>query len=878
LRNCRFAQPILRKFKRLSRFVDEKSHVMGPPPEPSTEVALAKGASLGRYVVLGLLGRGGMGEVYAAYDPELDRKIAVKLLRAGGGPSGSTGSDGRTRLLREAQAIARLSHPNVVVVYDVGTFKDSIFIAMEFIEGNTIGYWLAAGDRGWREVLDVYLAAGRGLAAAHDAGLVHRDFKPDNVMLTKAGQVRVMDFGLARVQRDAGAGAEPDDDPIAAAARASALAATLGEELEDRTMKLDGGGGSRPPVGPSSGRMLGIKLTQTGAILGTPAYMAPEQFAGKGGDARSDQFAFCVALYEGLYRGRPFAGTTPTALMASVVSGEVADPPADTRVPTWLRRVLLRGLATNPGQRWPSMSALLAALAQDPAARRRRWAAATVGAVLVAGSAIGAYRFTTGRHTLCAGGPDRARAAWGPTQQESVARAFRASGSKNAASVLASVSARVGEYVARWEAMYRESCEATHVRGEQSAEVLDLRMSCLDERLAGVRALGEVLATADKSVVESARAATSALPALERCADVAMLRAVIKPPDDPATRSEVAALRERAAKLLPLAAAGRCNEAKTVGVPLLARARQVGYQPLEAETAIGLGRLADSCLDPHVAASYLEEAVLAAEASNDDEIAIRASSFFAVLRSDRLVDPAVGGFWVRHAAAILARFPNRPLLEAELASARAVWLGASGRDADALVEQRRSLDLRERAGGGVTLEAADTMLNLVVRLHALGRDEEAVALGERAQSLYAKLAGEDSGQMALLLLDLTEVLTALHRFDRAHAAIERALAIWRESGAEFYLSYGLLYRARLQMAEGHGKEAGADLEQALTGLGDDDAAAEARFELARLLWPRVRDRQRAVALATEARATFAKIPSEARNLKELEAWLGQHRP
>src|SRR5262249_13350963 len=156
------------------------------------------------------------------------------------------------------------------------------------------------------------------------------------------------------------------------------------------------------------------------------------------------------------------------------------------------------------------------------------------------------------------------------------------------------VSARVDEYVARWEAMYRESCEATQVRGEQSTEVLDLRMSCLDERLAGVRALGEVLTAADKSVVESAMAATSALPPLERCADVAMLRAVVKPPDDPAKRTEVASLRESAAKLAALSSAGRCNDAKAIGIPLLERARQLGYRPLEAETALGLGRLIDS--------------------------------------------------------------------------------------------------------------------------------------------------------------------------------------------------------------------------------------------------------------------------------------------
>src|SRR5436190_17828854 len=165
-----------------------------PQPKPA-ETALERGQSIDRFVVIGLVGRGGMGEVYAAYDPELDRKVAIMLLRARG-----DSTDGRARLLREAQATARLSHPNVVVVYDVGTFGESVFIAMEFVEGNTIGYWLEAAKRGWREVLDVYVSAGRGLVAAHAAGLVHRDFKPDNVMITKSGQVRVMDFGLAREQ------------------------------------------------------------------------------------------------------------------------------------------------------------------------------------------------------------------------------------------------------------------------------------------------------------------------------------------------------------------------------------------------------------------------------------------------------------------------------------------------------------------------------------------------------------------------------------------------------------------------------------------------------------------------------------------------------
>src|SRR5690349_1656519 len=169
----------------------------GSPPPDHGKATLARGASIGRYVVLGLVGRGGMGEVYAAYDPELDRKVAVKLLRVKPG-AGVSLLEGRQRTLREAQAIARLSHPNVVVVYDVGPFEDKVFIAMEFVEGHTAGFWSQSQNRTWRDTLKVYVAAGRGLAAAHGKGLVHRDFKPDNIMVSRDGAVRVMDFGLAR--------------------------------------------------------------------------------------------------------------------------------------------------------------------------------------------------------------------------------------------------------------------------------------------------------------------------------------------------------------------------------------------------------------------------------------------------------------------------------------------------------------------------------------------------------------------------------------------------------------------------------------------------------------------------------------------------------
>jgi Tol biopolymer transport system component/tRNA A-37 threonylcarbamoyl transferase component Bud32 len=302
--------------------------------------AARRGSTLGRYIVLNKLGGGGMGVVYAAYDPELDRKVAVKLLRAETA-SHRKDSNARERLLREAQAMARLSHPNVIPVYDVGTLGEQVFIAMELIDGRTLKDWLKEKQRGAREVLDVFIQAGKGLAAAHAAGLVHRDFKPDNVLIGCDGQVKVLDFGIARAVEDLASGAP-----------------TLPQKLEAQ--------------GPSTPRVLEVQLTKTGMFLGTPAYMAPEQLLGKATDARTDQFSFCVALYEALYGERPFDGSGVDALTHQVTKGEVKEPSKSSRVPSWVRQVLLRGLRPNPKERFPSMDALLRELGQSPPVARRR--------------------------------------------------------------------------------------------------------------------------------------------------------------------------------------------------------------------------------------------------------------------------------------------------------------------------------------------------------------------------------------------------------------------------------------------------------------------------------------------------------------------------
>jgi tetratricopeptide (TPR) repeat protein len=835
---------------------------------------LAKGASLGRYVVLGLVGRGGMGEVYAAYDPELDRKIAIKLLKSAGATPDAA-SQGRQRLLREAQAIARLSHPNVVVVHDVGTFEGAVFIAMEFVEGDTLGYWLNAATRDWREVREVFLAAGRGLAAAHAAGLVHRDFKPDNVMLTKSGEVRVMDFGLAREQRAPAPGATR---PTAAVVqeRAALLARSLDDDDDPdstRNLAKDSRGA---PKGNPSGDYLQMKLTETGAMMGTPAYMAPEQFAGDASDGRTDQFSFCVALWEALHGRRPFAGKNPVELMVSVVSGAVQKPPPDTRVPLWLRKVLLRGLSVDPAERYPSMAELLAALVRDPASRRRGGAVAAAMVLLVAVTGIGARRLGAGRRALCAGGAERAAAAWGPERRSAAQRAFTASGKPNAGQAFATAAALMDQYVERWNQVYTETCEATQVRGDQSAEVLDLRMDCLGERLSSARALADVLAGADAQVVDNAVAAASALPMLARCSDVAMLRAVVRPPEDPATRARVQAQREDVARVTALTASGQCRQAAAAGDNLLAAASAIGYQPLTAEALLAVSRLGENCGDLTKAVEQVEEASYAAEISHHEEVVIEAGVFASYYYAERLNDFPAARRWLRHAEVVLARFPGHPVLEAWLAQGRGTLLVRSGQIVPAIEEARRALALLEKARGPGHMDVGIGAQNLGLSLFENGQLAEADQETVRALGIMKKLFGDDSVRTAIVLLNYTEILTAEHRFDEARARIAETLAILRGQSADpYFVGVALLDEGRLALAAGDPEHARGILLEArrMVGAASPESTAEVDFALARAAWTSRAERHDAVRMAQKAREALAAAKASPRKIAEIDVWL-----
>ena len=324
-----------------------RKHGHGTGPRHPTEPVVALGDTIGRYVVLRRLGAGGMGVVFAAYDPQLDRKIALKLLRTG---IGLGEREANARLVREAQAIARLNHPNVVAVYDVGTAgSDELYLAMEFVEGDTLTHWLARWERPWPEIVAMFVEAGRGLAAAHAVGLLHRDFKPDNVLVGADGRVRVSDFGLAR-------SAVTDDEQ-----------------------------GPSPVAALSE---LRTPLTGTGAIMGTPRYMAPEQLRGESVTAAADQFSFCVALYEALYGQHPLPGETAAEMEKGA---RMAPPPGSSVVSPAIATVLARGLDPQPHRRFPSMQALLEQLVPPaPRPRPRRLAVVSASLALVAAGAAAA--------------------------------------------------------------------------------------------------------------------------------------------------------------------------------------------------------------------------------------------------------------------------------------------------------------------------------------------------------------------------------------------------------------------------------------------------------------------------------------------------------
>jgi len=581
----------------------------------------SRGARVGRYTLLDQVGEGAMGMVFAASDPELERKVAIKLLRPAPGETGSTAA-GQARLLREAQAMAKLSDPNVVPIYDTGPFQNGVFLAMELVEGETLRAWITKGVHPWPDVLRLLRQAGLGLSAAHRAGIIHRDFKPSNVLIGKDGRARVGDFGIAR-SKDAPPPVPLADvpPPTTAPARGPSEAPTLGPETPSTSL-------THP-------------LTIAGSLMGTPGYMAPEQYRGELATALTDQFAFCVALFEALYGKRPFAGHSLEEASANTLAGRMAPVPKDSKVPAWVHRIVLRGLALAPSERHASMDALLAALGDDPSVKRaRRWrlvAAALFATSLIAGTGL----WVRHHNQLCAGASRQLGNTWDAAASARVRAGLEGTHLRFSASTAQSVVSLLDAYAARWVAAYTEACEATQLRGEQSEQVLDLRMACLSEKRNDLGALAELLAKADAKTAENAVAAALELPPLSRCADITALTQPSALPSDPVRRAQVESVLKDLAHAESQSRLGKFKEVSALLPPLIDAARHSQHAPALAR-ALALQAQTETTLNNPKVEELFQAAFAAAEQAHLHELAAKQMLGLADEVGAHQEHPAVG--------------------------------------------------------------------------------------------------------------------------------------------------------------------------------------------------------------------------------------------
>ena len=590
----------------------------------------------GRYVILHHVGHGAMGNVYAAYDPDLDRKVAVKVLR-----DSTRGRPLPASLDREAKAMAKLTHPHVVGVFDVGSCERGVFVAMEFVEGVTLRTWLKGQVRSWREVLAAFVQAGQGLAAAHAAGVVHHDFKPDNVLVSAQGVVKVADFGLARV--------------------AAGTAATVSGELGEPAVTRSVGGAGVTPGGSNAATP--TQPTERGPV-GTLAYMAPERHLLRPADARSDQFSFCVALYEALYQARPFVGADLPALRHAVLHAAPAEPPRGSPVPARVAAVLRRGLARAPEERFPTMAALLAALAEPPPRRRHWW----LSAGLLVGAA-GAMLAATRGEDRCAAATTADDASW---RTLSAALHARLTGTPLAAELAA-----LDELQATWAARKRGNCEA----GPRLAADLRLaRDACLDQRMAQLRAAASQAESA--ATVDEAAYLLAQISRTDVCDDPVALTAVTPPAPEQA--AAVQGERKALAEVAALEVAGAYSAALAALAPVQRAAEALAYPPLLAEVLYQRARLEHYRGASDRARQSLAAAIDHAEAHHHDRLAADAWGFLVEIAAlSRAVDPGVAESWLRRARAAQARLRrdgDRGLAEFFDSHGWTPWRTPAGRD------------------------------------------------------------------------------------------------------------------------------------------------------------------------------------------------------
>lgn len=846
------------------------AQLFGEPPEPASP------RMLGRFEVVREVGAGGMGVVYAARDPRLDRTVAVKLLHADLW-AGEQGKVARERLLREAKSMARLTHPNVVTVHEIGTGEDGTFVAMEYVRGQTLGAFLADHELTWRQILELFCQAGEGLAAAHAEGIVHRDFKPENVLIDGQGRAKVADFGLAGMR---------DETPEATDPRAPAHAAA---ELKTGS------------------------LTRTGAVMGTPAYMAPEQYAGEPADAKADQFAFAVSLYEALYGERPYAGRTVPDLVRTLRAGTISPAPRGAKVPTWVRAAVVRALAPEPSERWPDMPSMLAELARDPGRTHRRvgWVLGLVAVGAVAGTlAVGAREASR-----CEGAGERLAEVWDAQVRAQARAAVEGTGLGYAGATWSRVSHLLDQRAEAWRAEAQRSCRAAARATGEDKRRAEQQTACLDAQLESLRGYVDALLGADAKMVPRMVQAAASLPEPSVCADPRRTGAW-HIPDDEAGR---AALREGLRQLAAAStqvALGRYGPAVDAASGAVESGRRLGNVALEARALVALGRAQERAGDVDAGAESLLAAVARAEAAGDGITRVRALIYLVYVTGVKKRDFDQARTHAAQAKALVDTLELDPVLEAHLMDNEASVAKKERRWDAALEGHRAALELRRTALGDDHPDTAASLTNLGSALRASGDAAAAEPILVRAVAGFERALGPEHPHVAIALTNLGNARATLGRYEDAAKVQRRALEIReaalgpdhpalastlynlglvyaeleRPATALEYLRRGLAIREAAvgsdsasllpwlleigKLAARRGEPAVPPLERALTlGEGAGQSASElapVRFELARAIHgsdaARARDLARS---ALRARRSADEVEAAA----EIEAWL-----
>jgi tetratricopeptide (TPR) repeat protein len=748
------------------------------------------GDRIGRYVVTGEIGRGGMGRVVGATDPTLGRPVAIKVLHRGRASTRAL----EARLAREGQALARLSHPNVVEVYEAGKHGADLFIAMALIDGPTLRKWQTGRARDPAAILAMYIAAGRGLAAAHALGLVHRDFKADNVLIDPAGRPKVVDFGLAR------AGGDPNDSS---------------------------GGAGRAGVRTATGQsLLDTMLTERGTVMGTPPYIPPEVWNGGTTDARSDQFAWCVSLFEALFGELPYPVAKLQKLPAVGPRGPAPRHPG--RVDGRTIAAIRRGLAPDPAARFPTMDALLAELSATRGIGGRR-------AVAVVGLAAASLAFVLwrGPEGDCPSPEDLAQRVWSTAQRDAAAQRVGAT---------SPALEQMDEAVGAWAEAQHAACLAEReptgdddVADDDAAsrQLARLAVACLDESRARLDAAARWMGT--RATQDNASAIVAQARDIARCADASRLTARPEPP--PAIAAKVGTVRsELAALLLEIRAGSPDLTARTSDA--LQRARATAFAPVVAEAQQVHGSALIRSGDPAAGIRELAESYLAAEPMGYDSLAASgAVVLVAALAEASRLDEAED--WSRHARGAIERAGNEPKRLADLHSVVGALRQAQARYDEAATELQAAIDmaaslpeidpvllagwhnnlgtlqgergqtrlavaslqealrLREQTLGPDHAEVGESKVNIASMLTDLGEGEEALQLNREGGEILRAARGAGYAGESFVSANEGEILASLGRHAEATAALRRSVA---ESERSFGATHAETAAVRVALA------------------------------------------------------------------------------